>query len=193
MNYAISRDDNKNGVLIASDNPITPLEYLNIDDQYRKLVLGIKTHNINLIGVFCNDERAVDYFHKKFISLASECVDSEAIITGDFNYGARSSDKTRYDKIQNLVDAGWHDVWRKFYGGAITDSCWTHRNQSFLSSENSGYSLVDHFLVSNPLISRIVDKPVNDQSVLRKKKDDSGFSDHSIISIKVRLKNDLKA
>lgn len=187
LNYEISRSDDKNGVLIASDSLLQPINELFADHfEHQKLAVSVTTHGIKIIGVFCKDDFAVDYFHNKFDLLSNDYLNSPALLTGDFNFGARSSDKSRYDKLQKLVDAGWTDLWRHCHGSEINDSCWTHKNQSFLVKETSGFSLVDHFFVSQPLLDKVIGKPFNNQKVLRKRKNDGGFSDHSIISIKIK-------
>jgi exonuclease III len=107
------------------------------------------------------------------------------LITGDFNYGPKSSDLHRYNKIQELIDNGWNDACRHYYGPQATPERWTHKNKAYRKNKESGFSLVDHFFVSDTLLSKIHSSPINDQSVLITTTKGQGCSDHSLLSLKI--------
>lgn len=185
---AVSRKDSNNGVIIVSRRPVniaTDVDCNNLECQ--NLIICVKTFEINILGVFCKNNDATEHLLAYFCNLPQRLISEKSVIVGDLNYGPTSGKLNRYQKIDDLLNFGWNDARRHYQGDILKNSSWTHKNKAYREKIDQGFSLVDYFLVSNSLFPLIEAAPQNDQSVLIKGINDEGCSDHSLLSLEIKL------
>ncbi|MBW9153940.1 endonuclease/exonuclease/phosphatase family protein [Clostridium estertheticum] len=145
--HIVHNDDrnNKNGVLIASKYEI---KESNIPQFYKRhLFIPIQIKNINLIGIFCNDDNTTRECINHIIKFSEGIIKTQTIITGDFNAGPRGSNPERYTGLTKMVKIGFVDCWRR------TSS----ENYEWSYSLGNKKSQPDHFFITPLLENKIVD------------------------------------
>ncbi|MGH4051567.1 MAG: hypothetical protein ACREVX_09470 [Clostridium sp.] len=75
----------------------------NIPQFYKRhLFIPVQIKNINLIGIFCNDDNTTRECINHIIKFSCCIIKTQTIITGDFNAGPRSSNPERYTGLKKL-------------------------------------------------------------------------------------------
>ena len=170
-----------NGVALLSKLKIKNIDtlYLKDENKQSRIIVGeinIKKKPIKLINIYVPNGNPVDtdkYFYKKkwydsFINKVRKTLseNKNIIIAGDFNVIPEKIDVYNYEKYENdalfrleirkkfqqLLDLGFHDTYRYFNKDKNEYTFWDYMAGSF--QKNNGMR-IDHFLISNNIISMI--------------------------------------
>tara|TARA_B100001250_G_scaffold235370_1_gene202149 strand:+ start:136 stop:912 length:777 start_codon:yes stop_codon:yes gene_type:complete len=170
-----------NGVALLSKLKIKNIDtlYLKDENKQSRIIVGeinIKKKPIKLINIYVPNGNPVDtdkYFYKKkwydsFINKVRKTLseNKNIIIAGDFNVIPEKIDVYNYKKYENdalfrleirkkfqqLLDLGFHDTYRYFNKDKNEYTFWDYMAGSF--QKNNGMR-IDHFLISNNIISMI--------------------------------------
>ena len=170
-----------NGVAFLAKKNINNINTLFIKDENKqsRIIVGeinIKKKPIKLINIYVPNGNPVDtdkYFYKKkwynsFIKKVKKTLsdNKNIIIAGDFNIIPEKIDVYNYKKYENdacfrlemrekfyqLLELGFHDVYRYFNKEKKEYTYWDYMAGSW--QKNNGMR-IDHFLISNNIISMI--------------------------------------
>ncbi len=195
-----------NGVAFVSKKEIKEINQNFIKDpnsQSRVIVGSIKNKSkfIKLINVYVPNGNPINTekytYKKKWYDIFSKKLkeslkkDENIIIGGDFNIIPKEIDvydHTKYindalfklemrKKFEKIVDLGFHDIYRHFNKNKQDYTFWDYMSGSW--QKNNGMR-IDHFLVSNNLLSSI--KSIN---INKNPRSELKPSDHTPIELKI--------
>ena len=163
--YIIHNEDkdktNVNSVLIASKYEIKESNIPQFDKRH--LFIPVQIKNINLIGVFCNNDNTTRECINHIIKFSEDIIKAQTIIIGDFNAGPRGSNPERYTGLTELVKKGFVDCWRRI----------SKKNYEWSYSLGNRKSQPDHFFATPSIENKIVDIKYDHEVRI------NGISDHS--------------
>jgi exodeoxyribonuclease-3 len=195
-----------NGVAFVSRVNIEKinLKYLNDKKKQARIIVGeveIKSEKIKLINIYAPNGNPIDtekYDYKKdwynlFIKKIKKTLNENKniIIGGDFNIIPNKIDAYDYTKYQNdalfkkeirekfteIMDLGFQDIYRYLKNDRQDYTFWDYMSGAW--QKNNGLR-IDHFLVSNNLLSQI--KNVN---IDKKPRSQLKPSDHTPIELEI--------
>ena len=148
-------------------------------EDAQKRLLAVTIQDIRVINVYAPNGKALDsdpytfkldwYRRLRAYLDAESTASSPLLICGDFNIcptdldafadenrpeGALFLSKPERKVYQELLDWGLQDAFRKLYPESDAFTWWDYRNAGF--ARNAGLR-IDHFLLSPPLMERLVD------------------------------------
>jgi exonuclease III len=150
-----------NSVLIASKYEIKESNIPQFDKRH--LFIPVEINNFNLIGMFCKDNNTTTECINHIIKYSEEIINTQTIITGDFNAGPRGSNPERYNELKKLVEKGFVDCWRRI----------SKENYEWSYSLGNRKSQPDHFFTTPSIENKIVDIRYDHEVRI------NGISDHS--------------
>tara|TARA_Y100001970_G_C14167089_1_gene821960 strand:+ start:359 stop:1135 length:777 start_codon:yes stop_codon:yes gene_type:complete len=195
-----------NGVAFVSKVPISKIDLKFINDKKKQSRIiaadvKIKSKIIKLINVYVPNGNPIGtekYEYKKnwynfFIKKIKEELNSNEniIIGGDFNVIPNEIDVYDYKKYENdalfvleirkkfreLINLGFHDIYRYFYQDKKEYTFWDYMAGSW--QKNHGMR-IDHFLISNNLLSNIKNVIIN-----KKPRSKIKPSDHTPVELEI--------
>ena len=195
-----------NGVAFVSKVPINKIDLKFINDKKKQSRIiaadvKIKSKIIKLINVYVPNGNPIGtekYEYKKnwynfFIKKIKEELNSNEniIIGGDFNVIPNEIDVYDYKKYENdalfvleirkkfreLINLGFHDIYRYFYQDKKEYTFWDYMAGSW--QKNHGMR-IDHFLISNNLLSNIKNVIIN-----KKPRSKIKPSDHTPVELEI--------
>ena len=141
-----AKDENKdNSVLIASKYEIKESNIPQFNKKH--LFISVQIKNFNLIGVFCNEDKTTTECINHIIKYSEDIINTQTIITGDFNAGPRGSNPERYNELKKLVEKGFVDCWRRI----------SKKNYEWSYSLGNRKSQPDHFFTTPSIENKILD------------------------------------
>ena len=195
-----------NGVALITKKKITNIniKLLNDKNKQSRIISGdisIYSKNIKLINIYAPNGNPINtekydykkYWFNMFIKEVKKILtkNKNIIIGGDFNIIPEKIDVYDYERYENdalfkleirkkfreLINLGFHDIYRHFNKNKQEYTFWDYMAGSW--QKNHGMR-IDHFLVSNNLISIIKNIEIN-----KKPRSKIKPSDHTPIELKI--------
>jgi exodeoxyribonuclease-3 len=169
----------RNGMLLASKRPLTPLRSADAPSAPGRWVeVHLPDPDLHIAGVHIPDgsrDRARKDFWAALLTTARRLRDKTAVLIGDFNTGRHLTDEAGKtfscsEMMGRLASLGFVDAWR-----AKNPS---QREFSWYSHKGSGFR-IDHAFLSQPLAGRLR------EAVYSHSERENGLSDHSVMVVDV--------